>query len=242
MKKIGREVLFIPRSEGNPRNGEGSFIRLNDGAILFGYTEYIGTSGYDHANARLACFTSRDEGETWGEWRVMLDTPANCKNIMSLSFLRMGNGDIGAFFIRKELDGTDRIMLARSEDEGITWSEPINCMSCLERNDYFVLNNDRVVMLDSGRILFTVARHTIHTVPGRLMQGVVCFFFSDDDGRTWYKTDAELTPHFKADPVGYQEPGLYVLPEGRIWCYIRTALGCQCRAYSDDNGHHLVGC
>jgi len=236
MKKIGREVLFIPRKDGNPRNGEGAFIRLNDGAILFGYTEYIGTSGDDHANARLSCFTSRDEGETWGEWRIMLDTPKDCKNIMSLSFLRMGNGDIGAFYILKELDGTDKIMLIRSCDEGLSWSEPTNCMACLERNDYFVLNNDRVIRLKSGRILFAVSRHTVHEIPGRFMPGVVCFFISDDDGRSWYKTETELTPHYKTDPVGYQEPGLYVLPDGKIRCYIRTGLGCQCRAFSDDDG------
>ena len=34
MKKIGKQVLFLSTSEGNPRNGEGSFIRLKDGAIL----------------------------------------------------------------------------------------------------------------------------------------------------------------------------------------------------------------
>jgi len=66
MKKIGREVLFISTDENNPRNGEGSFIRLKDGSILFGYTEYIGTAWNDHADARLCSVISHDEGETWG--------------------------------------------------------------------------------------------------------------------------------------------------------------------------------
>ena len=38
MKKIGREVLFLTAGEGNPRNGEGAFIRLSDGRILYAFT------------------------------------------------------------------------------------------------------------------------------------------------------------------------------------------------------------
>ena len=40
MKTIGKEVCFLPTSKNNPRNGEGSFIRLNDGRIMYAYTEY----------------------------------------------------------------------------------------------------------------------------------------------------------------------------------------------------------
>ena len=40
MKKIGKEVLFMSTSERNPRNGEGSLIRLKDGRILYAYTQY----------------------------------------------------------------------------------------------------------------------------------------------------------------------------------------------------------
>ena len=34
MKKIGKEVLFLSTGEKNPRNGEGSLLRLKDGRIL----------------------------------------------------------------------------------------------------------------------------------------------------------------------------------------------------------------
>ena len=39
MKKIGHEVLFLGTSENNPRNGEGTFVRLADGGILYAYTQ-----------------------------------------------------------------------------------------------------------------------------------------------------------------------------------------------------------
>ena len=34
MKKIGREVLFLNSKENNPRNGEGTFLRLKNGNIV----------------------------------------------------------------------------------------------------------------------------------------------------------------------------------------------------------------
>ena len=75
MKKIGRQVLFLKTGSGNPRNGEGSFLRRRDGSILFGYTEYTGESWNDHASARLSYVISRDEGESWGEKGVLLEKP-----------------------------------------------------------------------------------------------------------------------------------------------------------------------
>ena len=95
MKKIGREVLFIGTDKANPRNGEGSFIRLKNGSILFGYTEFIGEGWEDDENAQISAVVSDDEGETWSDKRLLFKKPENTKNIMCLSFLRMNNGDIG---------------------------------------------------------------------------------------------------------------------------------------------------
>lgn len=236
MKKIGKEVLFLSTSQENLRNGEGSFIRLKDGSILFGFTEYIGSSWDDHAEARLSFVISHDQGETWSDKQVLLEKPANSKNIMSLSFLRMGNGDLGAFYIYKNPDGTDNIYLIRSADEGQTWSEPINCMGDFRDSDYYVLNNDRVLRLQSGRILYSAARHGICVNSSKLDPGALNFFYSDDDGATWQKTPQEIKMPFPSDHVGFQEPGLYQYRDGRLWCYTRTALGCQFQCFSEDDG------
>ncbi len=236
MKKIGRQVLFIESSENNPRNGEGSFIRLKDGSILYGFTEFIGLTREDEENARMSAVISKDEGETWSERFLLFEKPLNAVNIMCLSFLRMNNDDIGAFYIVKNPDETDKIVFTRSNDEGKSWSEPVSCMDCLDVQDYYVLNNDRVIKLENGRILFAVARHSIYAGYEDFPPGTICFFISDDDGRTWYKTDTEFPCPFKNNPDGYEEPGLFVLPDGRIWCYIRTDIGFQFETFSDDNG------
>ncbi|MBR5497889.1 MAG: exo-alpha-sialidase [Clostridia bacterium] len=237
MKKIGRQVHFIPTSENNPRNGEGAFIRLENNSILFGYTEFTGDdSKNDDAKADIYTLVSTDNGETWGNKKILFRRPESALNIMNLSFLRMQNGDIGAFFIIKIADGTDRIVFTRSSDEAESWSEPINCLDCVGNQDYYVMNNDRAVMLRSGRILLPLARHTIYTDSEEFQPGVMCFVYSDDDGRSWKKTDSEFVFPFPTNPDGYQEPGVYELDDGRIWCYIRTDTGFQFECFSSDDG------
>ena len=236
MEKIGRQVFFIPAEGNNTRNGEGSFIRLKSGAILFGYTEFIDNNREDEAHAVISAFTSYDEGETWGEKRVLFQKHENALNIMSLSFLRMNNGDIGAFYIEKNTDGTDKLLFTRSSDEAVSWSEPVNCLDCISQQDYYVLNNDRVIKLQNGRIIFAAARHSIYNATADFPAGEVCFFYSDDDGVSWSKAEQELKCPFPKDPLGFQEPGLFDMEDGTIWCYIRTGLGFQFQSFSKDNG------
>ena len=126
MKKLGKEVLLLKTSDTNPRNGEGSFIKLSNGSILFGFTEFIGSTREDEENARISAVVSENNGETWSERFILFEKPAGSVNIMSLSFLRMKNGDIGAFYIIKNQDGTDRIVFRRSSDDCKTWTEPVN--------------------------------------------------------------------------------------------------------------------
>ena len=121
--KPAKEILLIGTSDTNPRNGEGSFIRLKNGDIVFGYTEFSGNdSCNDDAHAQIVAITSTDGGNTWSDKRVLFTKPDGSQNIMSLSFLRMGNGDVGAFYILKHADGADSIMLTRSADECQSWS------------------------------------------------------------------------------------------------------------------------
>ena len=71
MKKVGREVLFLKTNENNLRNGEGSFVRLDDGRIMFAYTQFLGKSREDHATAQIVAIYSSDEGETWTEPSIL---------------------------------------------------------------------------------------------------------------------------------------------------------------------------
>ncbi len=236
MKKIGRQVNFLGTSEFNQRNGEGAFIKLKNGSIMFGFTEFTANDWEDDVEARISYIVSSDDGESWSDKKVLFQKPDDAKNIMSLSFLRMNNNDLGAFYIVKNLDGTDKIVFTRSGDEGKTWSEPVNCMECLENQDYFVLNNDRVLRLKNGRILFSVAKHTVLNTDKDFEPGEIHFFISDDDGKTFRKIEQVFKCPFPQNPDGYEEPGLFQFEDGKIWCYIRTGLGFQYECFSEDNG------
>ena len=69
---------------------------------------------------------------------------------MCVSLLRMKSGEIGLFYGVKYTEGNAikmRIMMRRSADEGITWSE---ARLCADEHSYLVLENDRVVRLTTG--------------------------------------------------------------------------------------------
>ena len=91
----------IPRGPENPRNSEGAILTLNDGRIAFAYSRYRGESGDDHAYCEIALITSSDNGVTWSEPRILAkpDFSKNEDNYMSVSLMRMANGDVGLFHL-----------------------------------------------------------------------------------------------------------------------------------------------
>ena len=77
MKKIGKQVLFLETSNSILRNGEGSFIRLKDGKIMYAYTEYFGSVRSDTSPANIVAVYSSDEGETWQNKRIIVSKREN---------------------------------------------------------------------------------------------------------------------------------------------------------------------
>ncbi len=222
-------TLNLPPGENNPRNSEGDFISLNDGTIMFVYSKYVGESSSDHAPASLVARFSEDGGETWtSEDRVIVKNEGGM-NVMSVSLLRLQNGNIALFYLRKNSTEDCIPMMRISEDEAKTWSEPIICIS--DKPGYYVLNNDRVIQLENGRLLMAVARHK---GPGEewTNTGSLFAYYSDDDGMTW--TASEQVPN--DTDIVTQEPGLIELKDGRVMMYIRASGGFQQLSYSSDQG------
>ena len=235
MKTIGKEVAFLKTGEGNPRNGEGTFARLNDGSILHVYTQYYGESWIDEATARLAAVRSFDEGESWSDPYVILQNDKGARNYMSPSLLRLPNGKLGMFFLRKEVSeigevgvGGERILcmpvFVYSEDEGETWS---NYVYCTDKLGYYCGINDGILLQRSGRIMMPTS-----TYP----DGTVVTFCSDDCGTTWYELDTKLKSPFYGFENGLEEPGIYEHENGELWIYARTVFGHQYQSRSADNG------
>ena len=82
---------------------------------------------------------------------------------MSVSLLRLRDGRIAMFYIKKYASPAgenypflDDLLMRTSDDEGKTWSEATHVSPPAEPG-YRVLNNDRVIQLESGRLVVPVA-------------------------------------------------------------------------------------
>jgi sialidase-1 len=225
-----KRVLRLEPGPGNPRNSEGDFITLKSGKILFIYTHYTGGSGRDHDSAYLAVRYSENNGKTWSSESHKIIEQEGKMNIMSVSLLRLQNGEIAFFYLRKNSAEDCIPMIRFSNDEVKTWSDPHPCIT--DREGYFVLNNDRVIQLRNGRLIFAVA---LHQEPGKLRLnniGRLFCYYSDDNGRTWKASREVQNP----DSIVTQEPGLIELKNGNIMMFIRTDAGFQYISYSGDKG------
>jgi len=235
---------FAPIGE-NARNSEGAFITLNNGDILFVYSRYCTVSGHDNAPADLYGAISKDEGVTFGEPFpiVKCEEIKNAANLMSVSMLRLNNGDIGLFFLRKSIHSSIKGLfncqpcLMRSSDEGKTWKD----FQVIEEEElYLVLNNDRVIKLDDGTIVFMIARHDAYKKDDsefgayELLSAYDVMYISEDDGKTWKKQGS--IDKIYTFGSGLQEPGIIQKQDGSLYCFIRTDLGFQLESFSKDKG------
>ena len=227
-------ALELKPGPDNPRNSEGAFMPLKDGRIMFAYSRYYGTNSSDHATADLAARYSSDKGATWTDKDEIIVKNHGGMNVMSVSLLRLQSGEIALFYLLKNSTKDCRPVMRRSFDEGRTWSEPTMCIT--DEVGYFVLNNDRVIQLKDGRLLFAVSLHGFDGEKFDNM-GVVMTYSSDDNGKTWLRGKSTLnivSPSGKK--YAAQEPGVVELKDGNILLWIRTNAGCQFMSRSSDRG------
>ncbi len=220
-------VLRLEPSNGNPRNSEGDFIQLKNGRILFVYTHFTEGSG-DNAGAYLAGRYSADDGITWSAEDVTILGNEGGMNIMSVSLFRLSDERIALFYLRKNSESDCIPFMRTSDNEAESWSEPTRC---IPDSGYFVVNNDRVVRLKSGRIIFPVSRHKTPTTETTNIGKIWCYY-SDDEGQTWTKGNEALNP----DQATTQEPGVIELKDGKLLLFCRTESGTQYYSHSSDQG------
>lgn len=228
-------TLLLSPGENNPRNSEGDFVKLKDGRIMFIYSHFVGESASDFGNSHLAARYSSDNGNTWTATDEIVVENEGAMNVMSVSLLRLQDGNIALFYARKNSIHDCIPFMRISSDEGQTWSEPIRCIT--DKEGYFVLNNARVIQLSSGRLLMPVAHHVSEDRPGNLEHnfnnyGILYCYYSDDNGLTWKQKGEVKIP----EGLMAQEPGLIEMKNGDVMMYIRTDSGVQYASYSKNKG------
>lgn len=229
-----RTVLALPPGPDNPRNSEGDFIQLRDGRVLFVYTHFTGGAG-DHAAAFLAGRYSSDGGKTWTDDDVTILPNEAGFNVMSVSLLRLADGRIAMFYLQKNSQADCRPVLRFSEDEAQTWSKPIEIVPEREIG-YYVLNNDRVIQLHSGRLIAPLAQHFGEGQPKWTGHGRIVCYVSDDVGKTWSRGEFVEVDSPAGSSIAMQEPGAVELKDDRVLLFCRTTGGSQYTAHSQDGG------
>ena len=241
---IGKIVCELAPSASNPRNSEGAFIRLRDERILYVYSRYGGGSHADGAPADLYGIVSDRDGESFGRpFSVFPRERIGAETVMSVSLLRMANGDIGLFFLKKNPVYQCRLHLSRSSDEGKTWSDPV---PCIESAGYYCVLNDAVRRLSDGRLIAPASFCEVQITggDGKIISSADCFlpasalfYCSDDDGSTWYRRGkGNCMPVTAHCATGLQEPCVVELSGGLLWCLMRTDLCRQYEMFSRDGG------
>ena len=225
-------LLVIEPGKANPRNSEGDFIELKNGRLCLIYTRFRGGSS-DHATADLAMRISDDGGKNWSNDKIIVPYESGL-NVMSVSLLRLANGEIALFYLRKTSKEDCRPLMCISKDEAQTWSRPTVCIT--DKVGYYVLNNDRAVQLRSGRIILPVAWHQ---GPGKSRDraGIIMCYLSDDNGKSWRRSKDSFKGYAPDGPrITVQEPGVVELNDGRLMMFMRTNADSQYICFSKDQG------
>ncbi len=228
-------VLKIDPSEEFPRNSEGAFITLKSGKILFAYTQFYGGSS-DHSKARIVTIESNDNGITWSKTPRILVENRGGFNVMSVSFLRLKSGKIALFYLVKNGLHDCKPYVQLSSNETLSWSEPRLMVTPV---GYFVMNNDRVIQLENGRLVAPVSFHRPIWRDGEKSadwRGIAMWYLSDDEGQTWYESNLWWALPVPEQSTGMQEPGVVELSNGTIFSWVRTNTGTQYGFYSMDQG------
>ena len=220
-------VLDLKPGPGNPRNSEGAFIRADDGSILFAYSRYSGESWQDHQPSDIALVRSFDQGETWSDPVIIATAKElDADNVMSVSAIYQKDGKIGFYFLAKRTRDQLHSVLCRAVTaDGIHFQT--ECCGFYASKGYYIFNNDRLVRLSDGRLVYPAACNLYDKHYG------VTIFISEDDGKNFVRQDILLDLPFP-NQRGLEEPGILEHKDGSIRLWMRTDMGYQYESYSYD--------
>jgi len=190
--------------------------RLPDGKLIRFRTDDAG---------QTTSYTSEDGGRTWQKRRVegklhinipLVDTDGELHGIA----LVWRNRDGRRIAVDRFLD----VWYTRTTDGRTRWQAPkmIYKGYCGALMDF--------KQLSTGRLIVPFA----YWVGGRpcappVGANVVTSYYSDDLGKTWQKSDADLTApcyaDFNGNNYGADEPAILELKDGRLWMLMRTQTG-----------------
>ena len=222
--------MLVPATMKHPKNSEGTMIELENGDILFMWSQFTDVSRMapdenppsaglrrsplsDDGYCRIAAMVSSDGGRTWGEPWVAIDDRDAEVNILSPGLTRLPDGRLMVAYswrssqnkTNRELgDATKRIRF--SDDEGRTWSDHREIRQDLD--GYQTGAYDRSYTLKSGRVI--VQRHTLIPNDTGFKEMGTYLSYSDDNGKTWQRSELltdSVNKHFEESSLVQRSDG-----------------------------------
>ena len=206
-----------------------NIVRLPDGSLEILYLQ---------PGKRCVSIRSTDGGETWSQPREEFPFTKPSSGIPVTLVDR--DGALHAFITVRRGDGRKPtvdyfidIWHCRTLKERTVWSEPQRIFSG------YVGSLNGVTQLPSGRI---VLPHQ-YWVPGRKSapptgSHIVTTTYTDDSGKTWTQSPAQLTAPCAANYIGSNygacEPCMLPLKDGRVWMLMRSQTGYMYQSFSPD--------
>lgn len=223
-------VDVFPADQTHPRYTEGSIVALRDGRLLYTTTEFDANSS-DFAKARIVAVESADEGRSWGPKKVLQEN-TDGMNVMSASLFRLlpnsnYDGPIGFLYLKKNSYTDLHALLRVSNDEGAEFGPSIEATPA---PGYHVVNNDRVTVLSTGRLVApTSSTPDVHQKGSHF---IASCFLSDDRGATWRRSRTTVDYAKR----GAMEPEVIEREDGSLLMHIRTQAGHIAVSESSDGG------
>ena len=211
-----------------------------------------GRSGGDASDIDLLVRRSGDSGKTWSEQSIVWeDGPNTCGNPCPvidqttgriILFMTWNLGDEGGeIVVTKKGKDTRRPYMCYSDDDGFTWSEPVDLTTTCKNPDWgwYATGPGVAIQLKSEKYknrLVIPANHS-YTADNKEEQfidggyGYGSHALLSDDGGTSWRMSSVITP-------GCNESQVVELSDGRLMMNMRSYNRMFCRAisYSDDGG------
>jgi hypothetical protein len=209
-------------------------MRLETGTLLCVYRESNNHTAEDFCD--LVWRTSDDDGKTWGNRHVLVESRPADGELMKWNCPRTGVLADGRVYILCDQyprftgheDEGSTTWIWWSNDGGETWADPVD-------TGVKGIVPDQLCELPSGRLL--LSKQEREPMTGKLRQRVC---ISDDGGRTW-SDSVEIAFH---PDLHLCEGSILRLPDGTLVCYMRenSMKGLPVyKAISKDDGESWVG-
>lgn len=189
LRKAGDEGVHTYRIPG--------IVQTDKGTLLSVYDIRYKHSGDLPANIDVGLSRSTDSGRTWQPMKIIMDMGAPHENngigdpailfdpvtktIWVAALWSKGNRSIAGSRPGLSPDTTGQFVLVNSNDDGLTWSEPINITTQVKNPDWHIFFNGpgSGIAMQDGKLVFAAQYWDENKMPHSTI------IYSNDHGKTW---------------------------------------------------------